>query len=128
MDSWSRGITATAVPAAAAAAAATASPARVATATAAAASTAAKPAETRVAAGAVAAAAAGQLSAEGSGGGGPPPVGLQAGGPEREATAEPTGLEPIKGFIPRDKRGIVFERAAGAPQINPGGIRQRRAQ
>jgi len=32
---------------------------------------------------------------------------------------EPTGLEPIKGSIPRDERGIVFERAAGAPQINP---------
>jgi len=37
------------------------------------------------------------------------------GKPERE----PTGLEPIKGSIPRDERGIVFERAAGAPQINP---------
>jgi len=37
------------------------------------------------------------------------------GKPERE----PTGLEPIKGSIPRDERGIVFERAAGASQINP---------
>ena len=37
------------------------------------------------------------------------------GKPERE----PTGLEPIKGSIPRDERGIVFERAGGAPQINP---------
>ena len=32
---------------------------------------------------------------------------------------EPTGLEPIKRSIPRDGRGIVFERAVGAPQINP---------
>jgi len=32
---------------------------------------------------------------------------------------EPTGLEPIKGSIPHDERGIVFERVAGAPQINP---------
>ena len=37
------------------------------------------------------------------------------GKPERE----PTGLEPIKGSIPCDERGIVFERAAGVPQINP---------
>jgi len=37
------------------------------------------------------------------------------GKPERT----PTGLEPIKGSIPRDERGIVFERASGAPQINP---------
>jgi len=37
------------------------------------------------------------------------------GKPERD----PMGLEPIKGSIPRDERGIVFERAAGAPQINP---------
>jgi len=36
------------------------------------------------------------------------------GKPERT----PTGLEPIKGSIPRDERGIVFERASGAPQIN----------
>ena len=36
---------------------------------------------------------------------------------------EPTGLEPIKGSIPRDERGIVFERAAGAPQIVGGGFR-----
>src|SRR3978361_1862116 len=28
-----------------------------------------------------------------------------------------TGLEPIKGSIPVDERYIVFERAAGAPQI-----------
>ena len=28
--------------------------------------------------------------------------------------------EPIKGSIPHDERGIVFERAAGVPQINPG--------
>ena len=41
------------------------------------------------------------------------------GKPERE----PTGLEPIKGSIPRDERGIVFERAAGAPQIVGGGFR-----
>jgi len=32
---------------------------------------------------------------------------------------EPTGLEPIKGSILRDECGIVFERAAGALQINP---------
>jgi len=32
---------------------------------------------------------------------------------------EPTGLEPIKRSIPRDKREIVFERAVGAQQINP---------
>ena len=31
---------------------------------------------------------------------------------------EPRGLEPIKGSIPRDERGILFERAAGVPQIN----------
>jgi len=37
------------------------------------------------------------------------------GKPERE----PTGLEPIKGSIPHEERGIVFEQAAGAPQINP---------
>ena len=39
----------------------------------------------------------------------------KGGKPDRE----PTGLEPIKGSIPYDERGIVFERAAGAPQINP---------
>jgi len=32
---------------------------------------------------------------------------------------EPMGLEPIKGSILRDERGIVFERVAGVPQINP---------
>ena len=37
------------------------------------------------------------------------------GKPERE----PTGLEPIKGSIPHDERGIVFERATGALQIIP---------
>ena len=37
------------------------------------------------------------------------------GKPERE----PSGLEPIKGSIPRDEWGIVFERAVGASQINP---------
>jgi hypothetical protein len=30
---------------------------------------------------------------------------------------KPTGLEPIKGSIPVDERFVVFERAAGAPQI-----------
>ena len=39
----------------------------------------------------------------------------KGGKPDRE----PTGLEPIKGLIPHDERGIVFERVAGAPQINP---------
>jgi len=32
---------------------------------------------------------------------------------------EPSELEPIKGSIPRDERGIVFERTVGASQINP---------
>jgi len=31
----------------------------------------------------------------------------------------PTGLEQLKHFIPRDKHGIVFEWASGAPQIDP---------
>ena len=39
----------------------------------------------------------------------------KGGKPDRE----PTGLEPIKGSIPYDERGIVFEPAAGALQINP---------
>jgi len=37
------------------------------------------------------------------------------GKPERE----PSGLEPIKGSIPRDEQGIVFEWAVGALHINP---------
>ena len=36
------------------------------------------------------------------------------GKPERE----PTELEPIKGSIPCNEHGILFERVAGAPQIN----------
>jgi len=39
----------------------------------------------------------------------------QKGMPEREST----GLEPVKMSIPRDEQGIVFEQAAGRPQINP---------
>jgi len=35
-----------------------------------------------------------------------------------KAEREPKGLEPIKHSIPRDERGIVFERAAGVPQID----------
>jgi len=37
------------------------------------------------------------------------------GKPERE----PTGLELIRGSIPRDERGIIFERTVDAPQIDP---------
>jgi len=39
-------------------------------------------------------------------------------GQNGKAEWEPTGLERIKHSIPRDKRGIVFARAAGAPQID----------
>jgi len=41
------------------------------------------------------------------------------GGLKGKAARELTGLEAIKGSVPWDERGIVFERAAGAPQILP---------
>jgi len=36
-----------------------------------------------------------------------------------KAVREPTGLEPSKKAIPWDQRAILFDRAAGVPQINP---------
>jgi len=40
-------------------------------------------------------------------------------GQRRKLEWEPTGLESIKGLIPHDKCGIVFECIAGLLQINP---------
>jgi predicted RNA-binding Zn-ribbon protein involved in translation (DUF1610 family) len=47
-----------------------------------------------------------------------PETGMQRVGKKGRPVKEPTGLEPIKGSIPPDERRIVFERAAGAPQID----------
>jgi hypothetical protein len=44
---------------------------------------------------------------------------MQRVGKKGKVVKEPTGLELIKGSIPLDERRIVFERIAGAPQINP---------
>jgi hypothetical protein len=44
---------------------------------------------------------------------------MQRVGRKGKPEKEPTGLEMIKGSIPVDERYIVFERAAGAPQILP---------
>jgi hypothetical protein len=43
---------------------------------------------------------------------------MQRVGQKGKAVKEPIGLELIKGSIPPDERRIVFERAAGAPQID----------
>jgi hypothetical protein len=47
-----------------------------------------------------------------------PEAGMQRVGKKGKPVKEPTGLERIQGSIPPDERRILFERAAGAPQIN----------
>jgi hypothetical protein len=46
-----------------------------------------------------------------------PDAGMQRVGKKGKPVKETTGLEPIRGSIPVDERYMVFERAAGAPQI-----------
>jgi hypothetical protein len=48
-----------------------------------------------------------------------PETGIQRGGKKGKPMKEPAVLEPIRGSIPPDERRIIFERAAGAPQISP---------
>jgi len=48
-----------------------------------------------------------------------PQEGSKGVGRKGKEECAPTGLEQLKHSIPRDERGIVFERASGAPQIDP---------
>jgi len=48
-----------------------------------------------------------------------PQEGPKRGGRKGKEKRAPTGLEQLKHSIPRDERDIVFERATGAPQVDP---------